>query len=198
MANIIEIETLRLNLRQWRQEDRPAFARINADPTVMKYYPSVLSVKESNAMAKKMELLIHKQGWGFWAVEKRDNKEFMGFVGLNKPAYQLPVTPCVEIGWRLAKEYWGCGYATEAANACLNVAFKQLNLSDVYSFTSVTNIKSQAVMQRIGMINTDANFEHPMIPGNHPLREHVLYRIDKHRWLEHGSKDDNFSTDSQQ
>ena len=198
MANIIEIETLRLNLRQWRQEDRPAFARLNADPMVMRYYPGVLSAKESNAMAQKMERLIHKQGWGFWAVEKRDDQRFIGFVGLNKPAYELPVTPCVEIGWRLAKEYWGCGYASEAAKACLNVAFNRLNLSDVYSFTSLTNTKSQAVMQRLGMTNTHANFEHPMIPENHPLREHVLYRIAKPSWLRHRSNADIINNNDQQ
>lgn len=188
MTKLIEIETLRLNLRQWRQEDRSAFAKLNSDPIVMRYYPRVLNTSESNAMAQKMELLLHKQGWGFWAVEKRDDTRFIGFVGLNKPAYKLPVTPCVEIGWRLAKDYWGCGYATEAAQACLSVAFNQLGLHEIYSFTSLPNMKSQAVMKRIGMINTHANFEHPMIPENHPLREHVLYLIDKRRWVERQSQ----------
>lgn len=149
----------------------------------MTYYPKILSAEESTAMAQKMESLISERGWGFWAVERRDKNQFMGFVGLHKPTYDLPVTPCVEIGWRLAKEYWGHGYATEAANASLQVAFEQLNLSEVYAFASVANKKSQAVMQRIGMLDTLQNFEHPIIPENHPLREHVLYRIDQQTWI---------------
>ncbi|WP_455212526.1 GNAT family N-acetyltransferase [Kaarinaea lacus] len=196
MIKIIEIETQRLKLRQWRKQDWPAFAELNADPTVMQYYPRTLSTEESNAMAQRMSTLIRKQGWGFWAVEKCDEMRFIGFVGLNKPAYKLPVTPCVEIGWRLAKEYWGCGYATEAAQACLPVAFNALKLSEVYSFTSLANIKSQAVMQRIGMANTHANFEHPMIPEKHPLREHVLYKIDKSSWLQQKRRNDSPNTNN--
>jgi RimJ/RimL family protein N-acetyltransferase len=183
MAKIIEIETQRLKLRQWRQEDWPAFAKLNADPVVMTYFPKILSAEESTAMAQKMESLISERGWGFWAVERRGENQFIGFVGLHKPIYELPVTPCVEIGWRLAKEYWGYGYATEAANASLQVAFEQLNLSEVFAFTPVANKKSQAVMQRIGMLDMMRNFEHPMIPENHPLREHVLYKIDQQTWF---------------
>ncbi len=103
----------------------------------------------------------------------------MGFVGLHEPAYELPITPCVEIGWRLAKEYWGKGYATEAGKASLEIAFKILNLQEVYSFASVSNRQSWAVMERLKMKNTNKNFEHPIIPQNNPLREHVLYKITK-------------------
>jgi RimJ/RimL family protein N-acetyltransferase len=188
MNKIIEIQTQRLTLRQWRAEDWPAFANLNADPVVMEYYPRVLSTQESNAMAHRIESLIAEKGWGFWAVENLDDKQFIGFVGLNNPTYKLPITDCVEIGWRLAKEYWGHGYATEAAQASLAVAFEKLNLTEVYSFASVANKKSHAVMQRIGMINTNNNFEHPIIPENHPLREHVLYKIDKQTWF---NKEDN-------
>lgn len=183
MNNIIEIDTERLKLRQWRQEDWPLFANLNADLEVMQFYPNVLSTEQSNTMAQKMEALIRERGWGFWAVEKCDDRQFIGFVGLHIPNYDLPVTPCVEIGWRLAKKYWGRGYATEAARASLDVAFEKLNLTEVYSFASVGNKKSQAVMQRIGMTNTMNNFEHPMMPEGHPLREHVLYKIDRQTWL---------------
>ena len=186
MTKIVEIDTPRLKLRQWQQEDWPVFAKMNANPEVMKYYPRVLSTAESNAMAQKLAKLISQRGWGFWAVEKRDEKKFIGFVGLNIPSYELPVTPCVEIGWRLGKEYWGCGYATEAAKASLALAFETLNLSEIYSFTSVANKKSQAVMQRLSMINTKQNFEHPIIPEKHPLREHVLFKIDKTTWRDNG------------
>jgi len=185
MNQIIELATKRLKLRQWCQEDWPSFATLNADPVVMEYYPNVLSTEESNAIAQKFQALIAERGWGFWAVETMDEKQFIGFVGLHKPTYQLPVTPCVEIGWRLAKQYWGKGYATEAAKASLAVAFGKLDLPEVYSFTSVTNKRSQAVMERLQMINTMRNFEHPMIPENSPLREHVLYRIDKEWFKTH-------------
>ena len=179
---MIELETDGLTLRQWKAEDRPLFAKINADPVVMEFFPRVLTSNESDDMARRLESLIAERGWGFWAVEKKDDKQFIGFVGLHEPAFELPVTPCIEIGWRLAREYWGAGYATEAANAALAVAFGRLDLSEVYSFTPIINKKSQAVMQRLGMINTHIIFAHPMIPENSPLRDHLLYKIDKPRW----------------
>jgi len=107
MSKRVELKTNQLLLRQWQKEDFPLFAKINSDPVVMEYYPSVLSEDESNAMAHKIESLISENSWGFWAVELIDEKKFIGFVGLHKPTYELPVTPCIEIGWRLAKEYWG-------------------------------------------------------------------------------------------
>ncbi len=186
MTEIIELKTGRLRLRQWKQEDYPAFAKLNADPEVMKYYPEMLNEKDSNDMAQRFEALLAYRGWGFWVVEKLDEKKFMGFVGLHEPTYDLPITPCVEIGWRLAKEYWGYGYASEAAKASLAVAFKKLDLPEVYSFTSVLNKKSQAVMEKLGMVNMKQNFDHPMIPKDSPLREHVLYKIDKQGWMERG------------
>ena len=164
MTEIIELQTERFLMRQWRKEDYSEFAKLNADSKVMEYYPSILSTEESNAMAQKIELLLSKRGWGFWAVESISEKRFMGFVGLHEPAYELPITPCVEIGWRLAKEYWGKGYATEAAKASLDFAFKKLNLPEVYSFASVSNRQSWAVMERLKMKNTNKNFEHPIIP----------------------------------
>ncbi|WP_455199322.1 GNAT family N-acetyltransferase [Kaarinaea lacus] len=182
MMGLIEIETQRLKLRQWKKEDRPLFAKINADPEVMQFYPSVLDEKESEDLAEKIELLIKEKGWGFWAVEVKNENKFIGFVGLHEPEYDLPITPCTEIGWRLAKEYWGIGYATEAAKACLEVAFIELGLSEVYSFTPTSNKKSQAVMERLGMVNTNNNFDHPMVPENSSLSEHLLYKIDKQEW----------------
>ncbi len=135
MADVIEFETDRLKLRQWKNEDRQLFAEINSDPVVMEYFPNTLSVSESNKMSDKIISLIFQRGWGFWAVEEKQQHKFIGFVGLHTPIPELPFSPCVEIGWRLAKEYWGNGYATEAANAVLSVAFKELNVSQVYSFT---------------------------------------------------------------
>ncbi len=183
MGKIIELKTDRLILRQWRKNDFPAFATMNADPLVMEYYPSTLSEDESNTMAHKLESLILERSWGFWAVETIIGNKFIGFAGLHKPTYELPVTPCVEVGWRLGKEYWGNGYATEAAKASLEFAFEELSLNEVYSFTSISNIKSRLVMERLNMQDIDENFEHPIIPEGHSLREHVLYRITKEQWI---------------
>ncbi len=182
MTKIIELKTKRLLLRQWRDKDFIDFARLNSDPEVMEFLPKILSVKESNSLAEKIITLISEYGWGFWAVECTNNNSFIGFVGLHEPKYELPVKPCVEIGWRLAREYWGKGYATEAGNASLEFAFKTLNLNEIYSFTSVKNKKSEAVMKRLQLINTQSNFDHPSIPVDSQCSEHVLYKINKEKW----------------
>ena len=179
MSKVIEIETDRLRLRQWKKEDFPGFAELNADVEVMKYYPDIMSELDSNDMAQRFEASLARRGWGYWVVEKPGEEKFMGFVGLNEPDYDLPVSPCVEIGWRLARKYWKQGFASEAANAVLKQAFENFGFTEIYSFTSVLNKKSQAVMERIGMINMNMNFEHPMIPKNSQLREHVLFKINK-------------------
>ena len=182
MPEINELKTERLLLRQWRNEDMPEFAELNADPEVMEYYPELLSLQASNAGVEKFKSLISKNGWGFWAVESVSDRSFIGLVGLHRPTYKLPFGPCVEIGWRLARAYWGKGYATEAAGACLDFAFCRLDLPEVYAFTSVANMKSRAVMERLNMLNIEANFDHPIIPHNSPLREHVVYKINKQQW----------------
>ena len=176
MSGIVELKTERLILRQWKKKDYPYFAKMNADPDVMEFYPSTLTQSESNAMADRIKAFIIERSWGFWAVEVIETGQFIGFVGLHKPTYDLPVTPCVEIGWRLAKEHWGSGYATEAGKAALEFAFNVLGLKEIYSFTSVGNYRSRAVMERLGLHNTKVNFEHPIIPEGSPLREHVLYK----------------------
>ena len=186
MSEIIEIQTDRLIMRQWNKDDYSAFAKMNADKDVMEFYPSILTTEQSNDMAQKIESEITVKGWGFWAIELKDKNSFVGFVGIHEPGYELPMSPCIEIGWRLAKEYWGNGYATEAGKAALDTAFKKLELTEVYSFASVSNKKSQAVMERLNMINTNKNFEHPLIPINNPLREHVLYKIDRQQWFNNG------------
>ena len=177
-----ELETERLILRQWKDEDLTPFAKINADPEVMAYYPDILNEEESNAMADKIKDLITEHSWGFWAVETKQENNFIGFVGLHIPTHDLPCTPCVEVGWRLAKEYWGKGYATEAARESLRFAFEELALGEVFSFASIANKKSWAVMERLNMNDTGENFEHPILPAGHPFREHVLYKITKSQW----------------
>jgi RimJ/RimL family protein N-acetyltransferase len=171
------IATPRLKLRQWQSTDYAHFAAMNADPIVMEFFPALLSEERSNAMAAKIQAAIAHQGWGFWAVEIKATGDFAGFVGLHEPGYALPCSPCVEVGWRLDKVFWGKGYATEAGTAALDFAFNTLQLNEVVSFTSVLNLKSQAVMQRLGMQNTGQNFLHPMVPEGDRLQEHVLYKI---------------------
>lgn len=178
-----ELETDRLKLREWKKSDFEPFAKINADSEVMEFLPKALTQKESDDLAKKMIELITKRGWGILAVEVKETKQFIGFVGLHKPTYDFHFTPCVEIGWRLSKESWGKGYATEAAKAYLDFAFNNLKIEEIYSFTSTINSKSEAVMKRLGMKNTKENFEHPALPENHRLREHVLYKITNDEWL---------------
>lgn len=179
---VTELETSQLKLRLWRPEDYAVFAALNADPAVMEYYPKLLTESESHAFAEKIVARISKRGWGFWAAELKVDKRFIGFVGLNKPEVDLPFNPCVEIGWRLAKEHWGKGYATQAAQAAMAFAFSTLNLDEVVSFTSLQNKRSQAVMQRLGMLDSGENFEHPSIPLDNSLCEHVLYRLSRTRW----------------
>jgi RimJ/RimL family protein N-acetyltransferase len=183
MLGIAELTTERLILRQWKKSDYPLFAAMNADDHVMKFFPTTLTRSESDEMANKIKHLIAERGWGFWAVEERGSQKFMGFVGLHVPIPELPFSPCVEIGWRLAKAYWGQGYATEAAKEVLNFSFARLNLSKIYAFTPVVNLRSRAVMERLQMSNSHENFEHPMVPFGSPLREHVLYTLTKERWL---------------
>ena len=171
------IETERLYLRQWRASDFAIFAEMNADLDVMKYFPKPLSPKVSDAIANKCSQLINDKGWGFWAVSLKETDSFIGMVGLNKAHADMPFAPTVEIAWRLHKDYWGQGYATEAARASLNFAFDTLGFDEVVAFTAVINEHSQLIMQRIGMSNTQENFYHPMLDSNHPLAEHVLYKI---------------------
>ncbi len=179
---ITELETQRLKLRQWKPSDLPDFAKLNADPAVMEYFPSTLSETDSNAIAEKCRSLIIERGWSFWAVEEKSSNQFIGFVGLHTPKDSLPCAPCVEIGWRLSKRFWNRGYASEAAQSALAFAFEALRLEEVVSFTTVSNQRSKNVMKRIGMTNSHKNFHHPDLPDTHPLAEHVLYTITREQW----------------
>ena len=181
MPEMLELETPRLRLRRWKPEDKIPFARLNADPQVMEFFPATLSRAESDALADRCATLMEQRGWGFWAVECTGVCPFIGFVGLHVPQPELPFSPCVEIGWRLAAEHWKRGYASEAARAALEAGFVTLGLTEIVAFTSVRNVRSQAVMQRLGMMR-DAFFEHPALPEDHALRPHVLYRLTRDSW----------------
>jgi 3-dehydroquinate dehydratase/shikimate dehydrogenase len=175
------LTTRRLILRPWKREDFPLFAAINADSRVMEFFPSVLSREESDAIALRLQREIEEKGWGFWAAVLSDSQEFIGFIGISYRTHQsLPVsfTPAVEIGWRLAFEYWGKGYATEGALAVLKYGFEMLRLDEIVSFTAAQNNRSRRLMERIGMHRDPKDdFDHPKIPEGHWLRRHVLYRL---------------------
>ena len=174
--------TRRLVLRQWRDEDRIPFAALNADPLVMEHFPALLTRDQSDALMDRCIERIQGDGYGLWAVEVRTGGEFIGFVGLAVPTWEAPFTPCTEIGWRLARSAWGQGYATEAANAVLATAFSACGLDEVVSFTTTGNLRSQRVMERIGMTrDPSGDFDHPLVTHG-PLRRHVLYRLHKADW----------------
>ena len=182
---LIEFETNRLICRQWQPSDFPSFARINADPKVMEFFPKLLSALESNALAESIKDFIELHGYGLWAVELKDTNEFIGFVGLSKPKIILPFSPCIEIAWRLGSPYWGKGYASEAAAESLRLGFEILKLNEIVSFTTPYNIRSRKVMERIGMQNSHTTFEHPNLPIGHALREHCIYRLSYEEWETH-------------
>jgi len=170
------LETERLLLRQWCVTDLPSFAQLNADPEVMRFFPARLSHAESDQMAQRCTNLIAERGWGLWAAEECASGAFIGFIGLHIPTAALPFQPCVEVGWRLARPWWGQGLATEGARAALDFAFSRLALREVVAFTAVANRRSEAVMQRLGMQRDTLTFAHPALPEGHWLREHCLYR----------------------
>jgi ribosomal-protein-alanine N-acetyltransferase len=169
------IATERLTLRQWRDDDLEPFAALNADPAVMEFFPAPLTRDQSDALAQRERSAIEERGWGLWAVENA-HRRFIGFVGLAVPSFEAHFTPAVEIGWRLAREQWGKGYAAEAARAALAFGFEELALDEIVSFTAAINVRSRSVMERIGMTHDPADdFDHPRVADG-PLRRHVLYR----------------------
>ena len=183
MPELIEFDTERLRLRQWCAADQEPFAALNADPKVMEFFPAPLSRTESDAIANRCQALIAERGWGFWAIETKNENEFIGFVGLHTPAPELPFSPCVEVGWRLAANHWGRGFATEAARGALHIGFERLGLAEIVSFTSVINLRSRAVMVKLGMSETEETFEHPNVPVGSALRQHCLYRLSHSQWV---------------
>lgn len=182
MPNLIEFDTPRLHLRQWHEDDLAPFAALNADPEVMTHFPAPLTRAASDALARRCQALIAERGWGFWAAELKESRQFVGFLGLHTPIAELPFAPCVEVGWRLARAHWGRGLASEGARGALEVGFEKLGLTEIVSFTALGNLRSQAVMARIGMRRSDEDFDHPAVPPDSPLRAHCLYRLDRDSW----------------
>ena len=165
-------------MRAWCDDDLAPFAALNADPVVMEYFPATLSRAESDAAAARIRAELAERGFGLWALEAPGVTPFVGFTGLSVPRFTAHFTPCVEVGWRLAREHWGRGYAPEAARAAIAHGFEQLGLTEIVSFTSVGNTRSRRVMEKLGMRHDSADdFEHPNLAPGHPLRRHVLHRV---------------------
>ncbi len=184
-----ELRTPRLILRRWRDTDREPFAALNADRTVMEHFPAPLRREESDDLVDRIESGFEARGWGLWAVEVPGTAPFIGFVGLNPATFDAPFTPTVEVGWRLARAYWGHGYATEGARAALAFGFDELTLDEIVSFTSHGNTPSRRVMERLGMHHDPADdFDNPNVPAGDPLRAHVLYRLDRCSWQRHSTE----------
>lgn len=178
-----ELRTERLLLRHWREADLEPFAVLNADAEVMRFFPAVVDRERSDAVAGRLAEQIASRGWGLWAVEVPGVAPFIGFIGLQPVPFEAAFTPAIEVGWRLARPFWGRGYAPEGAAIALDYAFGPLGLVEVVSMTIPANLPSQRVMQKLGMVRDPKDdFDHPQLPAwEH--RRHVLYRIDRDEWI---------------
>lgn len=182
MTAPVTLRTARLLLRPWRASDRVLFAAINADPKVMEHFPRTSTREESDAGADRIVARMEQQGFGLWAVEVPGIADFIGFIGLN-PADAVLGRPVLEVGWRLAAEHWGRGYATEGARASLAHAFDVLGKDEVVSFATTANQRSRHVMEKLGLVRRpEDDFDHPGVPPSWSGRRHVLYRITREQW----------------
>ncbi|QQZ10228.1 GNAT family N-acetyltransferase [Heyndrickxia vini] len=173
---MIYFETERLLMRDFDREDLPEFRRMNEDPEVMRFFPKIRTYEETDAFYEAILKEFETYGFGLFAVERKDTGEFIGFIGFHRATFEADFTPCIEIGWRLKKEAWGYGFATEGARGCLKYAEDHYNFENIYSFTAKINSPSESVMQKIGLQKV-GNFAHPNMEETHPLSEHVLYAL---------------------
>jgi RimJ/RimL family protein N-acetyltransferase len=172
------LETPRLILRPWRDADVEPWVALSADPRVMEHFPRPYERAESEAGLVRIRARMDRDGYGWWPIEVKGGAAFAGVIVLQDIPFEAHFTPAIEVGWWLAHEHWGQGYATEGARAALDFAFGELERSEVVAITTPVNVRSQRVMQRLGMTRDPADdFEHPGIEAGHPLRMHVLYRI---------------------
>ncbi len=186
MAAGPELRTQRLLLRRWRPSDREPFARINADPRVMEHFPGLQSPQVSQEMMDHFEEGFERDGFGLWAVEMPGEMQLAGFVGLARVSPKMPFAPAIEIGWRLTPAAWGRSVAHEAAVAALDFGFNRAGLEEIVSMTTVENVRSRRLMERLGMTrDPGADFMHPLIPAEHPTAPHVLYRLTASQWAVH-------------
>lgn len=185
MADGPTLETERLLLRRWKERDSDPFAALNADPEVMEHFPAVLTAEESNQLLRRIDRQFEEFGFGLWAVEIKWAKRFIGFCGLAVPTFETHFTPAVEVGWRFAKDQWGSGYATEAAKVVLDFGFEKADLEQILSWTVPANLRSQGVMQRLGMQRApELDFDHPRFLHDARLRRHIVFRITRPEWAQ--------------
>ena len=184
MLRGLTLDTERLRLRRLRTSDLEPFASLNADPIVMKHFPSVMTAQDTGLMIARMEAAFEEQGFGLFVVEVKSADTVIGFCGLSIPGFDAPFMPAVEVGWRLAKEHWGNGYATEAATAAIGYGFNTAGLDEIVSFAIQANQRSLKVMERLGMTHDPKDdFDHPRFPDDERLRRHVLYRMTAQRFV---------------
>ena len=180
----MNIETARLILRPWVEEDRKPFAEMSADPAVMEYLFPLGGQEGANAWIDRQMAHLAEHGFCFCALEEKESGAFAGSVGLDKVGYEAHFTPAVEVGWRLAKTFWGRGYAPEAALASMRYGFEVLGLSEIVANTATHNTNSRRVMEKLGMgHDVQDDFDHPRMPEGHPLRRQALYRLPRNRWM---------------
>lgn len=171
------IQTARLRLRQWTDEDVAAWAEMNADPRVMEFFVSTTPVERSRELAGILRKDLERNGYGWFVMERKDKPGFAGVAAIDDIRFDVPFEPRREIGWRLPVESWGHGYATEAASALLYYAFKELRWPEIVAMTTMKNVRSRRVMEKLGMTHDAAeDFDHPRVPDGHPIKRHVLYR----------------------
>jgi RimJ/RimL family protein N-acetyltransferase len=169
-------------LRSWTDADLEPFAAMNADPAVMEHFPALLTRAESDATAERIRKHFDDHGFGLWAVEVPGGDAFIGFVGLMVPSFEAHFTPCVEVGWRLARAHWMRGYATEGARAALRLGFEELGLREIVAMVAPGNVRSRRVMDKLGMtFDPRDDFDHPRVPEGNPRRRHMLYRLQNGR-----------------
>jgi RimJ/RimL family protein N-acetyltransferase len=183
------LQTDRLILREWRESDREPFARMNADPRVMEFYPATLTRDQSDRMVERIQSEIGERGFGYWALELRESGAFVGYTGIRWVEWVMHFTPAVEVGWRVAPEYWGSGFATEAARAAVRDGFERAGIEEIVAMASARNVRSTRVMEKLGMTHDPRDdFDHPMVESGHRLSRHVLYRLRRERAQVHADK----------
>lgn len=168
----------RLGFREWQASDLEPFAALNADEEVMEFFPKKLTQEQTELFIDISTAHFQAHGFGWYAVDLLETGRFIGFIGFQHVKFDAPFTPAIEVGWRLDKDYWNQGLATEGAKACLQHGWEKLDFETVHSFTASVNKRSARVMQKIGM-HYESNFMHPKVEKGHLLEEHVLYRIDR-------------------
>lgn len=179
----MNIETDRIILRPWKERDRQPFAEMSADPAVMEHLLPMNSREAADGWIDRRMAHLAEHGFTFWALEAKESGDFLGAVGLLRIGYNAHFSPAVEVGWRVARPFWGQGYALEAAAASIRFGFENLGLSEVIANTVAQNTRSRRVMEKLGMShNAEDDFDHPGIPEGHPLRPQVLYRLPRDHW----------------